>query len=300
MQPLPETPRTPESTPVSSPGDITPVHVRTSRRLQGLQPEHGFEPEEISVWYSLWVGDDATNRSSITVWVPRNATVFDAMKAAARKDSRFRFEYDTASGLGPYVLSLSGVLRDMETGHFWLAHTMNFATGLVTPLSVGKCLDYDMDARNDFDAEEGRRSAADVRTAAPRRKGDAGPLSRHGKRKLKEKSARTKKNKGSGPLLSWWWWWEMDPIDMSETARSRLRECALAAYKPFGYGCPRARPQPPNNGRETSTVEARRLQPRMLASGAWTVNDCPMNWFSGARQRQTSRRRDIPRDAVER
>ncbi|KAH6948501.1 hypothetical protein HPB50_024938 [Hyalomma asiaticum] len=44
MQPLPETPRTPESTPVSSPGDITPVHVRTSRRLQGLQPEHGLLP----------------------------------------------------------------------------------------------------------------------------------------------------------------------------------------------------------------------------------------------------------------
>ncbi|KAH6934177.1 hypothetical protein HPB50_021479 [Hyalomma asiaticum] len=44
MQPLPETPRTPESTPVSSPGDITPVHVRSSRRLQGLQPEHGLLP----------------------------------------------------------------------------------------------------------------------------------------------------------------------------------------------------------------------------------------------------------------
>lgn len=95
------------------------------------------EPKEITVWYSLWVGDDATNRSSTTVWVRQNATVFDVMKAAAGKDSRFRFEYDTASSLGPYVLSLAGVPRDVETGHFWLAHIMNFDAGLVTPLSVG-------------------------------------------------------------------------------------------------------------------------------------------------------------------
>ncbi|KAL3202305.1 hypothetical protein MRX96_012090 [Rhipicephalus microplus] len=95
------------------------------------------EPEDLSVWYSLWVGDGASNRSSTTVRVHKNATVFDVMKAAARKESRFRFEYDTASSLGPYVISLSGVMRNAETGHFWLAHTMNFATGLVTPLSVG-------------------------------------------------------------------------------------------------------------------------------------------------------------------
>lgn len=37
----PETQRTPDSTAVSSPAEVTPVHVRTSRRLQGLQPEHG-------------------------------------------------------------------------------------------------------------------------------------------------------------------------------------------------------------------------------------------------------------------
>ncbi|XP_065299655.1 uncharacterized protein CG3556 isoform X2 [Dermacentor albipictus] len=95
------------------------------------------EPKEITVWYSLWVGDDATNRSSTTVWVRQNATLFDVMKAAAGKDTRFRFEYDTASSLGPYVLTLAGVPRDVETGHFWLAHIMNFDTGLVTPLSVG-------------------------------------------------------------------------------------------------------------------------------------------------------------------
>ncbi|KAK8780871.1 hypothetical protein V5799_017789 [Amblyomma americanum] len=84
------------------------------------------------------MGDDATNRSSTTVWVRENATVFDVMNAAAQKDRRFRFEYDTASGLGPYVVSLSGVPRNVEAGHFWLAHVMNFDTGLVTSLSVGK------------------------------------------------------------------------------------------------------------------------------------------------------------------
>lgn len=47
MIPLPETQRTPDSSPVSSPGEITPVHVRTSRRLQGLQPEHGLLPDRI-------------------------------------------------------------------------------------------------------------------------------------------------------------------------------------------------------------------------------------------------------------
>lgn len=94
------------------------------------------EAEEITVWYSIWVGDDATNRSSTTVWVRENATVFDVMGAAARKDRRFRFEH-AASGLGPYVISLSGMPRDVETGRFWLAHVMDFTTGLVTSLSVG-------------------------------------------------------------------------------------------------------------------------------------------------------------------
>lgn len=43
----PEPQRSPDSSPVSSPGDITPVHVRASRRLQGLQPEHGPLPHRV-------------------------------------------------------------------------------------------------------------------------------------------------------------------------------------------------------------------------------------------------------------
>lgn len=41
----PETQRTPDSSPVRSPTELTPVHVRTSRRLQGLQPQHGLLPD---------------------------------------------------------------------------------------------------------------------------------------------------------------------------------------------------------------------------------------------------------------
>lgn len=112
-------------------------HARTFCSARNASAATPGEPEEITVWYSLWHGDDATNRSSTTVWVRENATVFDVMNAAAGKDRRFRFEYDTASGLGPYVVSLSGVPRNVESGHFWLAHIMNFSTGLVTSLSVG-------------------------------------------------------------------------------------------------------------------------------------------------------------------
>ncbi|KAH6922327.1 hypothetical protein HPB50_013246 [Hyalomma asiaticum] len=69
MQPLPERPRTPESTPVSSPGDITPVHVRTSRRLQGLQPEHGLLPTpsrtmNVDPQSSAAAGEDANSVGS--------------------------------------------------------------------------------------------------------------------------------------------------------------------------------------------------------------------------------------------
>lgn len=41
----PETRRTPDSSPVRSPTELTPVHVRTSRRLRGLQPQHGLLPD---------------------------------------------------------------------------------------------------------------------------------------------------------------------------------------------------------------------------------------------------------------
>lgn len=37
--------RTPDLSPASSSAELTPVHVRTSRRLQGLQPQHGLLPE---------------------------------------------------------------------------------------------------------------------------------------------------------------------------------------------------------------------------------------------------------------
>ncbi|KAG0415680.1 hypothetical protein HPB47_007138 [Ixodes persulcatus] len=90
----------------------------------------------ISVWYSLWIGDAATNRSSITVWVRPNATFFDVLQAAAEKDPRFRMEFKRSS-LGPYVTSLSGIVQNTETGYFWMAHAMNFATGVVTPLTTG-------------------------------------------------------------------------------------------------------------------------------------------------------------------
>lgn len=37
--------RTPDQSPASSSTELTPVHARTSRRLQGLQPQHGLLPE---------------------------------------------------------------------------------------------------------------------------------------------------------------------------------------------------------------------------------------------------------------
>ncbi|CAN7991969.1 unnamed protein product [Ixodes hexagonus] len=96
------------------------------------------DPERISVWYSLWIGDAAANRSSITVWVRSSATVFDVLQVAAEKDPRFRIEYELSSGLGPYVTVLSGISQNATTGYYWMAHTMNFMTGVVTPLTTGK------------------------------------------------------------------------------------------------------------------------------------------------------------------
>ncbi|KAM7283349.1 uncharacterized protein ISCGN_000458 [Ixodes scapularis] len=112
-------------------------HTSFCKAKAGLEDSaSGPEAGRISVWYSLWIGDAATNRSSITVWVRPNATFFDVVQAAAEKDPRFRMEFKRSS-LGPYLTSLSGIVQNTETGYFWMAHAMNFATGVVTPLTTG-------------------------------------------------------------------------------------------------------------------------------------------------------------------
>ncbi|EEC16137.1 conserved hypothetical protein [Ixodes scapularis] len=111
-------------------------HTSFCKAKAGLEDSaSGPEAGRISVWYSLWIGDAATNRSSITVWVRPNATFFDVVQAAAEKDPRFRMEFKRSS-LGPYLTSLSGIVQNTETGYFWMAHAMNFATGVVTPLTT--------------------------------------------------------------------------------------------------------------------------------------------------------------------
>ncbi|XP_064467296.1 transcobalamin-2-like isoform X2 [Ornithodoros turicata] len=90
----------------------------------------------ISVWYSIWVGGEAHNRSSTTVWISSGSSMLDVMRTAAEKDSRFRFEWEE-SDFGPYVTSVSGIPSNATTHEYWLGHSMNFITGVVTPLQVG-------------------------------------------------------------------------------------------------------------------------------------------------------------------
>ncbi|XP_037068864.1 uncharacterized protein CG3556-like [Pollicipes pollicipes] len=80
-------------------------------------------PRLMNVTLWLWIGVDVSQSFSCRLAVPENTSLFDCMKLAAERDSRFQFSAEAWPN-GHYVHTIAGRHERADGYHFWLLYRL--------------------------------------------------------------------------------------------------------------------------------------------------------------------------------
>jgi len=107
-------------------------------------PETG--AAEISITYSLWIGNDASKKYTINLTIQGNLSFYEIMKLAAKQDPRFQF-VAADSSYGHYVTSIGGIEQDLSTKYYWMLAVLDDSN---TPIFLDRGIDtfYPKDGDN--------------------------------------------------------------------------------------------------------------------------------------------------------
>ncbi|XP_044763451.1 uncharacterized protein CG3556 [Coccinella septempunctata] len=110
---------------------------------------HGNDSEirNVTVTYTLWVGSNITENSTISIMAPRNTSFYNVMQMAMEQDPHFTFEASEWPN-GHYVHTLAGYKEEPMGYHYWLLYRLpEFpdpsappANQLVAPVGVDELL----------------------------------------------------------------------------------------------------------------------------------------------------------------
>lgn len=86
---------------------------------------HGNDSEirNVTVTYTLWVGSNVTENSTISITAPRNTSFYNVMQMAMEQDPHFTFEASEWPN-GHYVHTLAGYKEEPMGYHYWLLYRL--------------------------------------------------------------------------------------------------------------------------------------------------------------------------------
>ncbi|XP_023311314.1 uncharacterized protein CG3556 isoform X2 [Anoplophora glabripennis] len=86
---------------------------------------HGNDSEirNVTITYTLWVGSNITENSTISITAPRNTSFYNIMQMAMDLDPRFSFEASEWPN-GHYVHTLAGYKEEPMGYHYWLLYRL--------------------------------------------------------------------------------------------------------------------------------------------------------------------------------
>ncbi|XP_023029412.1 uncharacterized protein CG3556 [Leptinotarsa decemlineata] len=95
---------------------------------------HGNDSEirNITVTYTLWVGSNITENSTISITAPRNTSFYNIMQMAMDMDPHFSFEASEWPN-GHYVHTLAGYKEEPMGYHYWLLYRLPEVPDPLTP-----------------------------------------------------------------------------------------------------------------------------------------------------------------------
>lgn len=101
----------------------------------------------VTVKYSLWIGNNITENSTLSIVVPANTSFYEIMKIAAEENEKYEFSASLWPN-GHYVHTLSGLKEDRAENHYWLL-CLNH-NGMENPVFVDTGVDdfYPQDGDN--------------------------------------------------------------------------------------------------------------------------------------------------------
>lgn len=96
--------------------------------LDGLQQSMGnhandSEIRNVTITYTLWVGTNVTENSTISLIAPRNTSFYNVMQMAMEQDSHYTFEA-TEWPNGHYVHTIAGFKEEPAGYHYWLLYRL--------------------------------------------------------------------------------------------------------------------------------------------------------------------------------
>ncbi|CAH2008136.1 unnamed protein product [Acanthoscelides obtectus] len=99
-------------------------HVEIDGLTKSLS-SHGNDSEirNVTVTYTLWVGSNITENSTISITAPRNTSFYNIMQMAMEMDPRFVFEASEWPN-GHYVHTLAGYKEEPMGYHYWLLYRL--------------------------------------------------------------------------------------------------------------------------------------------------------------------------------
>uniref|UniRef100_T1IVF5 DUF4430 domain-containing protein n=1 Tax=Strigamia maritima TaxID=126957 RepID=T1IVF5_STRMM len=82
------------------------------------------EPKPLSIMYSIWIGNNATENYTLVVTMPHNMSFYEIMLHAVDLDKRYEFEAKEWPN-GHYVHTLSGRKENTTMNQYWLLGLLN-------------------------------------------------------------------------------------------------------------------------------------------------------------------------------